>query len=117
PPPTPGPRRPSDKTPVPPPPATRLGDDSIPRPPADIGSSQAAPEEGTGSIRGPGGAPPEAPPPPAPLDAPPPNAPPAIPAFPPEDQPEQGPAKELPPQFRRELVDFVTKEAPGTIVI
>ena len=88
---------------VAPAPATRLGDDSIPRPPADIGSSQAAPVDVTGSIRAPAGAPP--------------NAPTVIAALPPEDQPEQGPAKELPPQFRRELVDFVTKEAPGTIVI
>ena len=40
-----------------------------------------------------------------------------IAALPPEDQPEQGPAKQLPPQFRRQLVDYVTTEPAGTIVI
>ena len=38
-------------------------------------------------------------------------------ALPPEDQPEQGPPKELPPQFRRQLVDFTTTEPAGTIII
>jgi lipoprotein-anchoring transpeptidase ErfK/SrfK len=38
-------------------------------------------------------------------------------ALPPEDQPEDGPAKELPPQFKRQHVDFATKEPAGTIVI
>ena len=36
----------------------------------------------------------------------------------PEDyRPETGPRKELPPQFRRTLVDYRTKHPPGTIVI
>ncbi|WAC25824.1 L,D-transpeptidase [Ancylobacter sp. SL191] len=37
--------------------------------------------------------------------------------LPPEDQPEDGPAKPLPDNLRRQVVDYVTKEAPGTIVI
>jgi lipoprotein-anchoring transpeptidase ErfK/SrfK len=40
-----------------------------------------------------------------------------IAALPPEDQPEQGPPKELPPQFRRQLVDYQTKEPAGTIIV
>src|SRR5262249_9244265 len=38
-------------------------------------------------------------------------------ALPPEVRPETGPEKELPPQFRRTLVDYYTKEPAGTIVI
>jgi lipoprotein-anchoring transpeptidase ErfK/SrfK len=38
-------------------------------------------------------------------------------ALPPEDRPETGPRKELPPQFRRTQVDYLTKEPAGTIVI
>jgi len=38
-------------------------------------------------------------------------------ALPPEMRPETGPKKELPPQFRRTLVDYYTKESAGTIVI
>jgi lipoprotein-anchoring transpeptidase ErfK/SrfK len=38
-------------------------------------------------------------------------------ALPPEDRPETGPRKELPPQFRRMQVDYLTKEPAGTIVI
>jgi lipoprotein-anchoring transpeptidase ErfK/SrfK len=40
----------------------------------------------------------------------------AIAALPPEDQPEAQP-KELPPQLRRQLVDYVTREPAGTILI
>jgi lipoprotein-anchoring transpeptidase ErfK/SrfK len=40
-----------------------------------------------------------------------------IAALPPEVRPESGPKKELPPQFRRTLVDYYTKEPAGTIVI
>ncbi len=40
-----------------------------------------------------------------------------IAALPPEYQPERGPAKELPPQFRRTVVDYPTGEPPGTIII
>ena len=35
----------------------------------------------------------------------------------PEVRPETGPTKELPPQFRRTLVDYYTKEPAGTIII
>ena len=38
-------------------------------------------------------------------------------AFPPDVRPETGPKKELPPQFRRTLVDYPTKEPAGTIII
>jgi lipoprotein-anchoring transpeptidase ErfK/SrfK len=38
-------------------------------------------------------------------------------AFPPEVRPETGPTKELPPQFRRMLGDYYTKEPAGTIII
>src|SRR5581483_3781919 len=37
-------------------------------------------------------------------------------ALPPEEQPESGPAQ-LPPNLRRQEVDFVTKEPAGTIVV
>jgi lipoprotein-anchoring transpeptidase ErfK/SrfK/transposase-like protein len=38
-------------------------------------------------------------------------------ALPPEVRPETGPRKELPPQFRRRLVDYYTKEPAGTIIV
>src|SRR6266849_2380753 len=38
-------------------------------------------------------------------------------ALPPDVRPETGPAKELPPQFRRTLVAYRTKEPSGTIII
>jgi len=41
----------------------------------------------------------------------------AVAALPPDYQPEQGPGKEIPPQFRRTVVDYPTVEAPGTIII
>jgi len=41
----------------------------------------------------------------------------AIAALPPEDQPETGKPKELPPQFRRQIVSYQTKHPAGTIVI
>jgi lipoprotein-anchoring transpeptidase ErfK/SrfK len=37
--------------------------------------------------------------------------------LPPEDQPETGPAKTLPPQFRRTMIEYPTKEPAGTIII
>jgi lipoprotein-anchoring transpeptidase ErfK/SrfK len=37
--------------------------------------------------------------------------------LPPEVRPESGPAKELPSQFRRTLVDYYTKEPAGTIIV
>ena len=38
-------------------------------------------------------------------------------AFPPEVRPETGPKKALPPQFRRTLVDYHTKEPAGTLIV
>ncbi|MGE3988051.1 L,D-transpeptidase [Pseudorhodoplanes sp.] len=40
-----------------------------------------------------------------------------IAALPPEDQPEVGKPKELPPQFKRQVVDYRTKHPAGTIII
>ncbi len=40
-----------------------------------------------------------------------------ISALPPEEQPETGPAKTLPPQFRRTTIDYPSKEPAGTIII
>jgi lipoprotein-anchoring transpeptidase ErfK/SrfK len=37
--------------------------------------------------------------------------------LPPEVRPETGPKKQLPPQFRRTLVDYSTKEPAGAIII
>jgi lipoprotein-anchoring transpeptidase ErfK/SrfK len=37
--------------------------------------------------------------------------------LPPEDQPEAGKPKELPPNLKKQLVDFASKEPAGTIVI
>src|SRR5215831_19387559 len=37
--------------------------------------------------------------------------------LPPEVRPETGPTEELPPQFRRTLIDYYTTEPMGTIVI
>jgi lipoprotein-anchoring transpeptidase ErfK/SrfK len=38
-------------------------------------------------------------------------------ALPPEVRPETGPKKALPPQFRRTLVDYYTKEPAGTLIV
>jgi lipoprotein-anchoring transpeptidase ErfK/SrfK len=38
-------------------------------------------------------------------------------ALPPEVRPETGPRKELPPQFRRALVDYSSREPAGTIIV
>jgi lipoprotein-anchoring transpeptidase ErfK/SrfK len=40
-----------------------------------------------------------------------------IASLPPEDQPEQGPRKDLPERFRRQIVNFTTNEPAGTIII
>jgi lipoprotein-anchoring transpeptidase ErfK/SrfK len=40
-----------------------------------------------------------------------------IAALPQDDRPETGPRKELPPQFRRTMVDYRTKEPAGTLII
>jgi lipoprotein-anchoring transpeptidase ErfK/SrfK len=41
----------------------------------------------------------------------------AVAALPPDYQPEQGPTQEIPPQFRRTVVDYPTIEPSGTIII
>jgi lipoprotein-anchoring transpeptidase ErfK/SrfK len=76
----------------------------IPRPPANVGSASAA-DDVTGTVPASTAAP-------AATDR---AA--TIAALPPEDQPEQGPPKELPPQFRRQLVDYQTSEPVGTIIV
>jgi len=86
---------------------------TIERPPVDVADVPGS-EDVTGSVQ----SPPPAGAPPAPMQAaapPPPAA--VVAALPPEDQPEQGPPKELPPQFRRQLVDYTTIEPAGTIII
>jgi lipoprotein-anchoring transpeptidase ErfK/SrfK len=49
--------------------------------------------------------------------APQPGAPVVTASLPPEDQPEVGEPKELPPELKRQLVDYRTKEPAGTIII
>jgi lipoprotein-anchoring transpeptidase ErfK/SrfK len=88
---------------LPPQPAPTL--EGFQRPPAAIDPGS---DDVTGTVRTPTYAPP-------PAAAP--NRDAVIAALPPEDRPETGPHKELPPQFRRQLVDFVTKEPAGTIII
>lgn len=78
--------------------------DQVPRPPADVGYNTGSADV-TGALNGPTEA----------LGAPARGT--VIAALPPEDQPEQGPAKELSPQLRRQLVDYPTTEPAGTIVI
>jgi lipoprotein-anchoring transpeptidase ErfK/SrfK len=63
----------------------------------------------TGSVRSPVTA--------APIAASPMSRPTVIAALPPEEQPDQGPAKQLPPQFQRQEVSFSTPEPAGTIII
>jgi lipoprotein-anchoring transpeptidase ErfK/SrfK len=69
------------------------GQDAV-RPPMSIGPGQVDPGQ-TGAIR------------PDPRMA----------ALPPDVRPETGPAKELPPQFRRAQVDYRTKEPAGTLIV
>jgi lipoprotein-anchoring transpeptidase ErfK/SrfK len=84
-------------------PLPAAGADAVPRPPVDVGG--AAPQEITGAMRPAHGATSAA------------DRATTIAALPPEDQPEQGPAKQLPPQFQRQLVDYPTTEPAGTIII
>jgi lipoprotein-anchoring transpeptidase ErfK/SrfK len=65
----------------------------IPRPPGVVG-----PDQPTGAVRSPD-----------------PRT--QMSALPPEVQPEVGEPKQLPPQFRRQLVDYQTREPAGTIII
>ena len=86
----------------------------VDRPPGDV-SAMSGSNDVTGSVRGaPPGAPGYAPgtsatPPRAGTNV--------IASLPPEDQPEQGPVKEMPQRFRRQIVEFSTTEPAGTIII
>jgi lipoprotein-anchoring transpeptidase ErfK/SrfK len=75
------------------------------RPPADVAAG-GDPADVTGSIRTPASQQPQAQPSRGTVVA----------ALPPEEQPDQGPAN-LPPQFRRQAVDYNTIEPAGTIII
>jgi len=77
-----------------PPYGVRQDDAGIPRPPVSIESGRPGIPGTTGSI-------PQV----------------TIAALPPEDQPEVGKPKELPPQFRRQVVNYQTKHPAGTIII
>lgn len=80
-------------------PMPRVDGQAVERPPAYVTGAPASADV-TGSVR-----------PPASTGQP------MVAGLPPEDQPEQGPTKELPPQFRRQIVDYRTVEPAGTIVI
>jgi len=78
------------------------GDPNAPRPPEAVGPSGSAPAV-TGSVQQP------------PTTAPD-GRPVTIASLPPEEQPDAAPAQ-LPPNLRRQEVNFVTKEPAGTIVV
>jgi lipoprotein-anchoring transpeptidase ErfK/SrfK len=82
------------------PPGTQYGPDAarppLPISPGQIGTGQADPNAAAGAT---------------PVD------PRNMAAFPPEVRPETGPKKQLPPQFRRTLVDYYTKEPAGTLIV
>jgi len=91
------------------PPPVMAGDgDLIPRPPGEVYDTSTAPDI-TGAVR--------VPPPAAVAPRPGSDRAAVIAALPPDEQPEQGPVKQLPPQFRRQIVDYLTKEPAGTIII
>ncbi len=82
------------------PPATQspVGQQDAVRPPLPLSPGQIAPmQEATGTVQ------------PGPRTI--------VASLPAEDQPETGPRKELPPQFRRTMVNYQTKHPAGTIVI
>jgi len=72
-------------------PAAANSEPGIIRPPGAIGASNAAPQAAQPSN--------------------------SVMSLPPEDQPETGQPKELPPNLKKQLVDFTTKEPAGTIMI
>jgi lipoprotein-anchoring transpeptidase ErfK/SrfK len=79
-------------------PPAPAGQQDTMRPPAPVGQGEPPnPPDTTGSVRGD------------------PRA--IMSSLPPDYRPEIGPKKELPPQFQRTLVDYRTKEPPGTIII
>jgi lipoprotein-anchoring transpeptidase ErfK/SrfK len=71
------------------------------RPPGSIDSGEQRPDQAPGRV-------PNATPHPAPSN---------LASLPPEDQPEPGASKELPPQFKRQLVSYETREPAGTLII
>jgi lipoprotein-anchoring transpeptidase ErfK/SrfK len=94
--------------------SSNQNDDLAPQPMPDLGGGPLRPPGGiggngpdvTGSVRPAAGAPPM----PTVSRG-------SVAGLPPEDQPESGPRKELPPQFRRQVVNYNTIEPPGTIII
>jgi len=85
------------------PPPVGLNGAPFARPPADVADTPS--DDVTGSVRAPAAAAPAA------TDRA------VVAALPPDEQPETGPRKDLPPQFRRQVVDYVTKEPAGTIIV
>jgi len=77
-------------------------------PPVYVGppGAMANPDQGPMMIR-----------PPGVIGSPAPQSRDTVAALPPEYEPEDGAPKQLPPQFRRQMVDFRTTEPAGTIVI
>jgi lipoprotein-anchoring transpeptidase ErfK/SrfK len=67
----------------------------LPRPPAAVGAPTAIAPNAAPRATGPG----------------------QYASLPPDDQPETGAPKELPPQFKRQLVSYNSKEPAGTILI
>jgi lipoprotein-anchoring transpeptidase ErfK/SrfK len=93
-------------------PVPAIGQEPFTRPPGDVGEATYQPPDAngpdvTGSVRGSGSVG-------AGVGG---GRPSVVAGLPPEDQPDQGPAKDLPPQFRRQLVDYTTTEPAGTIII
>jgi lipoprotein-anchoring transpeptidase ErfK/SrfK len=90
------------------PPAVVYGDRAAPDQQAYVDPNTPRPPEGmTGQPNVTGAVPPPAGPDGRPM---------TVAALPPEEQPESGPAQ-LPPNLRRQEVDFATKEPAGTIVV
>jgi lipoprotein-anchoring transpeptidase ErfK/SrfK len=107
-----------------PPPGYWLDDDEEDLPPRATERYQPLPPPGV-SGHAPSGVPgqasanPEAPRPPASVtgSTPPANSPITNAALPVEDQPEEGEPKDLPPELKRQMVDYPTKHPAGTIII
>jgi lipoprotein-anchoring transpeptidase ErfK/SrfK len=89
-------QRADDNQPAPYSPASRpyYGGGQFPRPPATIGGGPAPPDYEAA-----------------------PDGSTMIAALPPDDQPERGPAREMPPQLRRQMVDYATAQPAGTVII
>jgi lipoprotein-anchoring transpeptidase ErfK/SrfK len=107
------------------PPSWLIDEDARPVPPPPMQSSQPAAQSlppAQGSNQGPvASVAPDAPRPPAVIGVPATAAPQGdstvTAALPPEDQPETGEPQELPPNLKRQLVDYKTREPAGTIII